>query len=350
MTTQFPLSGPMSVGDLLDRAFRLYRARFGLFLLTAAIFLVPFEIISALVLEAIRVGLFDGNDPVGSNELVFFTDLAANAVLTVLNTLTAGGVVTLALTVQCSQSLHGSTLTVGQSVRRGLRRFWSHLGLMIVIWAVLLIVTAIAIVSIIAGLIALEALFHGFLTEMIWDTWIENATSYLSYLGASLLVLFIFALCALLALAPSIYLSARWLTATAALVAEQTGPFGSLGRSWRLSRKNVRRIIGYLLLLLAVMTIVITIPTALFQWILFDLLPPFPSLELTRVISGTISTLFYVIGTPFYTAAVVLLYYDLRIRKESYDLELRVAELEQRVAREADWEQAAVEASAGRAG
>ena len=185
MTTQFPLSGSMSVGDLLDRAFRLYRARFGLFLLTAAIFLVPFEIISALVLEAILVGLFDGNDPVGSSELVFFTDLPASAVLTAVKTLTAAGAVTLALTVQCVQSLHGSTLTVGQSVRRGLRRFWSYWGLMIVIWAVLLIVTAIAIVSIIAGLIALEALLHGFMTEMIWDTWIENATSYLSYLGGN---------------------------------------------------------------------------------------------------------------------------------------------------------------------
>ena len=40
MTTHFPLSGPMSVGDLLDRAFRLYRARFGVFLLTATVFLL----------------------------------------------------------------------------------------------------------------------------------------------------------------------------------------------------------------------------------------------------------------------------------------------------------------------
>ena len=50
MTTHFPLSGPMSVGDLLDRAFRLYRARFGVFLLTAAIFFFPAGIISAVVL------------------------------------------------------------------------------------------------------------------------------------------------------------------------------------------------------------------------------------------------------------------------------------------------------------
>ena len=54
MTTHFPLSGPMSVGDLLDRAFRLYRARFGVFLLTAAIFLGPVGVISAVVLMSVR--------------------------------------------------------------------------------------------------------------------------------------------------------------------------------------------------------------------------------------------------------------------------------------------------------
>ena len=43
MTTQSPLSGPMTVGDLLDRAFRLYRARFSHFLLTAMLFLVPWD-------------------------------------------------------------------------------------------------------------------------------------------------------------------------------------------------------------------------------------------------------------------------------------------------------------------
>ncbi|MDE0072351.1 MAG: hypothetical protein OXO48_21755 [Caldilineaceae bacterium] len=54
--TQFPLSGPMSVGDLLDRAFRLYRARFGVFLPTAAIFLVPAAVFSILFGEGSVAG------------------------------------------------------------------------------------------------------------------------------------------------------------------------------------------------------------------------------------------------------------------------------------------------------
>ena len=48
---QSPLfrAGPLSVGDLLDWAVRLYRARFGKLILTTAIFLVPLGLISSLI-------------------------------------------------------------------------------------------------------------------------------------------------------------------------------------------------------------------------------------------------------------------------------------------------------------
>ena len=54
-----------------------------------------------------------------------------------------------------------------------------------------------------------------------------------------------------------------------------------------------------------------------------------------------ISSLLSIIGTPFYIGAVVLLYYDLRIRGESYDLEMRIAGLEEQAAQDADPESAA---------
>ena len=336
MTTHFPLSGPMSVGDLLDRAFCLYRARFGVFLLTAAIFFVAWEIISRLVLEEFLTDLSNSDDLEYRYVSASFRDLAASATLIVLKTLTAYGFVTLALTVQCGQALHGSTLTAGQSIRWALRRYWPYLGLTIVTWAVLLIVTAISVVSIIAGFIALGMLYDGLLLDIIDRPLRDETTNFISLLGTGLLVLFIFALCAVWALAPSIYLYARWLAAPAALVEEELGPFGSLGRSWRLSRKHSRRVIGYVLLLLAVMTLVMYIPATLFQWVLFVLLPPFSSLGLARGISGSISALFSIIGTPFYIGAVVLLYYDLRIRSENYDLALRVADLEEQVAQDTD--------------
>ena len=45
-----PLTGPLTVGALLDRAFRLYRSRFGLFLLTGAVLIAPIAIVSGIFL------------------------------------------------------------------------------------------------------------------------------------------------------------------------------------------------------------------------------------------------------------------------------------------------------------
>ena len=82
MTTQFPLSGPLSVGDLLDRAFRLYRARFGVFLLTAAIFRAPEGII-----------------------FVFFAGETTAGLLATLMVLPASAIASLALTAQSIEAL-----------------------------------------------------------------------------------------------------------------------------------------------------------------------------------------------------------------------------------------------------
>ena len=57
-------------------------------------------------------------------------------------------------------------------------------------------------------------------------------------------------------------------------------------------------------------------------------LSPYTRLDQTNRISVS---LFSIIFFPFKIGTTVLLYYDLRIRKESYDLELRVADLEEQV-------------------
>ncbi|MBV7336114.1 hypothetical protein KFU94_49340 [Chloroflexi bacterium TSY] len=51
MQKPFTTSGPMSLGELLDGAFRLYRERFGILVLTAAVFLVPMGILSSILLS-----------------------------------------------------------------------------------------------------------------------------------------------------------------------------------------------------------------------------------------------------------------------------------------------------------
>ena len=135
-------------------------------------------------------------------------------------------------------------------------------------------------------------------------------------------------------LAPAVYLFARWFAALPALLVEETGPIESLRRSWHLGAGNVRRMVGYVLLIgLLIVLLPLVIEMAL-EWIIEVVLPAGAS-ELLLRFPGLFSQLFVIIAVPFPIAAAVLLYYDLRIRNEGYDLELRVAELEAQVARPA---------------
>lgn len=98
------------------------------------------------------------------------------------------------------------------------------------------------------------------------------------------------------------------------------------------------------------MTLITFLPANLLRFILYSLLMTSSYVGLSKGISTATSVLFSTVAIPFFAAAVVMLDYDLRIRNESYDLELRLAEMEAQVARKAEWERAAVDAGAGRAG
>ena len=335
MTTQSPLSGPMSVGDLLDRAFRLYRARFSHFLLTAMLFLVPWTVLSGLVVKEFHADPFSPDFLGGDRGPAFATNLSVNTLLIVMKVLTAHGVATLALTVQCVQALHGDFPTLWWSIGRALRRFWPYVGMRIAAWVAMLTVTVVTVCFLTLGFGLLDFLFDGLLGELMDQLVFDETTGLFEGLGRLFLGLSSFTLLISVCLTPLFYLGARWLVAPAVLIAERLGPLASLGRSWRLSRGNVRRVTGYILLLFAILTLVIYLPATLVQWILLSLLIPSSSFGWARSISGSVSAFFSIVGIPYSIAAAVLLYYDLRIRNEGYDLELRVAEMEEQVSRNA---------------
>ena len=341
---QSPLSltGPLTVGDLLDRAFRLYRARFGLFLLTAAVLIVPLAILSGIFL-----GSFFGNymrtlellmrespgpdfDP-STFMLDIFGEFGGYFVGVVLFSLLSAAItaiVHLSLIGQSVEALHGGSLSLIGGIRRGLRRFWAYVGLMIVQWAAILAATVALLLPLILVVIALAAggvLFGGDLLGSGAAGGIIAAVGMVGLVFCGYIVAFI------LVLIPTLYLAARWLVAPAALIAEGTGPIESLRRSWHLSRGNVLRMVGYLILLNILLYLLIYLPATVLQTIMVVILQA-DSFELIMGFSAAFSSLFSIVSIPFYIGAVVLLYYDLRIRKESYDLELRVADLEEQVA------------------
>ena len=117
------------------------------------------------------------------------------------------------------------------------------------------------------------------------------------------------------------YLSTRWRVAEVALMAEGTGPLQSLRRSWHLSRRYVLRTIAYLLLILFTMGLVggvigLAVDSAVNALV--------PELDQSKMFgfSFAVSKLMFIIAMPFHVTAVVLYYFDLRVRKEKYDFEV----------------------------
>ena len=241
MTSHFPLSGPLTVGDLLDRAFRLYRARFGVFLLTAAIFLIPLAVISGLltgsfigdylqiILEQLTDGSAGGFTPFASL-LAVLNRLFGAIMPRQLLSIAANGIVTLALTAQSIEALHGRSRTFSEGIRRGVRRFWPYVGMTIARGAAMGAATIAVMIP--GGILAVLALI--FAMPGAYEV------NVISVIGRSALIFCGYALLFILVLAPITYLSARWLVTPAVLIAEGSGPLASLRRSWRLSRGHIR--------------------------------------------------------------------------------------------------------------
>jgi membrane-anchored glycerophosphoryl diester phosphodiesterase (GDPDase) len=337
MNNRLPISGPLGLGDLLDRSFRLYRARFIPFLLTAAIFLAPLGIMSGLLSGNFITGYVDAlsmltsspNLPADDRFYTLFGGMAGFATFVILIAilgLIANAVVTLSLTNQGIATLHEEPLAMGESIRRGLRRLGSYIWLLIVQGVVIGLATLAVLIPIFILIFALT--FAG--AAMSAALFSETDNIFVA-IGLMVLIACGSFLMMLVVVAPATYLGARWIVAIPALVNEDLSATDALRRSWRLTGSRAWRAIGYLILLGLISTIVVSLPASFIQQILF-IAAPSSAMPLFLSLSTAISSIFTVIWTPFYVCAIVLLYYDLRVRAEGYDLDLRVRQLEEQMA------------------
>jgi hypothetical protein len=123
-----------------------------------------------------------------------------------------------------------------------------------------------------------------------------------------------FALC----LVPGIWLAVAWSLAFVALVAENLSGTGALRRSYNLVRGRWWATFGVLIIafvLNAVVDQIVSIPFAIVSFVSADSVIGFTVGALANIISD-------VITTPFVAAVFVLVYFDLRVRKEGFDLQL----------------------------
>jgi hypothetical protein len=288
------ISGPLSLGDIIDRAIRLYRAYFGPLVLTAAVLLAPYGIINAiLTATAPPASPFSpsgqADDPFTSL-LGFYSSAMGgsdNPLLSIVGAI-AGFVVGLALAFQCIELIHHRQPGLGESLSGGLRRVWSYLGNVLIL----------ALIFGLGTLILMIPLF--FLPELC-----------------------MFPLILLVFLPAIFYLMARWIAILPVIVAEEAGPVEALRRSWDLTQGMVWRSIGFSLLTSLLGMIVTGLPTLTIVTILNLAMGGTPN-PVAFGVANALGTVANILWYPIAMALTVFYYYDLRVRHEGYDLSLRV--------------------------
>jgi len=243
------------------------------------------------------------------------------------------GLVSLALTSQSISILHQKDQTLGQGLRVAWQRFWTYLLMNITRFLSIAIVSigVLIVLFIVGGLLTfLASATLGLSGDFLEGLEGAGPAGEAGFIGLMILACCVYFIVIIIMLLPALYLSARWIVATPGIVEQEWKAVESLRESWRLTSGNSWRCVGYLLLLYLLSMVIISLPQGIIQQLLIVFLPPAMT-EYAFVVSTALGSLFTVLWQPFYMAAVVLLYYDLRVRKESYDLELRLQQLEAEV-------------------
>lgn len=316
---------PMSIGDMFDAAFRLYRAHFLTFIGIVALLQVPMTIVQFLLqfviggeatLEVLRFSssppttIRPGADlfeifPVNS----FITFYAITLVVAVLQGLIAQSLITGALAKAISHAYLGRPTTILGAYGFGLRRFLALIGA-----SLLIFLMAIGLVALFGGCMIGGAIVIGRVAEVGRSP------------GGAILFGILAMLAVLVLMIPvALFFFIRFILSTQAIVLEGLGPVAGLARSWRLIGSSFWRALGIFILVIVLSMLMSSLPSALMLFFLnLGSGGALGDGEIIRnqALGALMSQLGLIISLPLLFSIYTLLYYDLRIRKEGYDLEL----------------------------
>ena len=117
----------------------------------------------------------------------------------------------------------------------------------------------------------------------------------------------------------AIWVAVRWIVGVPALLAEGIGPIKALGRSWALTHRNWWRTFGILLLIFLLQAVISGALGAIGLPIAVAI--PFVEPVVRAAVILTVSTAAGALTLPVVPLCIVLLYFDLRIRHEHFDLD-----------------------------
>ncbi len=294
MNQTYLSANPSGLGEILDRAFRLYRAYFAKLILTASTILVPIYVVIAITSGQIYRPFLQSNsgllDVAGPETITPDLLLVAFSMLQALIMLLALAVVSLALVWQCAELIHGRIHDTRTNLRAGLGRLLPFIGLTILqgliglIFALFILIPCIGIILLLIGI----AFFY-----------------------------------------------TRLIVTRIDLVIESNGPITAINQSWFLTRGQFWRCLGMLLLLGILQFLILSLPGILINTGSMAFIRP-DQFWIVTSLSTVIQGLAQIIWVPLNAATLVFFYYDLRVRRQDFGLELRLEQLEDEISNSDD--------------
>ena len=289
---------PLRVTELLDTVFTLYRRNFLLFVAVIAVVQVPYQVVSfllSLLAGPAGVPRLTAGQRLTSAQLqseIHFL-VGTGVVLVVLLALTAAVVVplqTAAFTKAVADRFLGRVASPTACYRFAVRR-WARLVLLGLIILGLVLGAAVVLVLVVVVLAVV-----------------------LKAVGVLLSVLV-----GLAAMVGGIIVYARLSIATPALVLEGLSPGAAIRRSWELTSQHVGRAFGVILSLVIVELLIgIVLGT-----LVGALSVPFGvSTPLGLAVRDVGQLVVSLLEAPILATGLTLFYFDLRVRKDAFDLEL----------------------------
>jgi len=288
---------PLGVGDIVDRVFGMYRQRPLMFVAIAAIPYLLLVLLIGILAATFAAGAvialapyLSGNidpdrlDP--ARLLPVLGPLVAFVAIVAVAAIGVSLVQSASLIAAMSARYMGNDTTVGDALRAGLRRSLDLFGMGLIAFVIFIVMWVLLIVAMV----------------VLREWWAV-------VIGASA------------GLVATFYLTNSWMVSPAVVTLEGAGPIHALRRAWQLSEGNRWRIFGLWVLLLILQVVLSSLLS-------FVLLASFATDELVQVIlNQTVNLVATIAWAPVYWGTFAVLYYDLRVRREAFDLQLAAEQL-----------------------
>ncbi len=265
---------PMTVGQILDRTFNLYRRNFVRYVTITALVYIPIALIATIIMSTLLTSFVEwaesakesqGAGATEEFDFAMFGQLMASVYATLIFLQLGQEFSKAALAKGVSESYMAREARVGDAMRALLRRG-------VVVFIAFIVVLVVTVVGMMACFV------------------------------------------------PGVFCWLWFMLTTQVIVVEKRGPFAAMARSKRLVAGNMGKAFGLGLLLWLITMIVGGMFGQLGQAIGQAVLPDGPTEQV--VISQLAQALGQILALPIVAIAMILFYYDLRIRKEGFDLEM----------------------------